>query len=133
MADDKSTDDQAVAADEKPASEKPAEEKPADDGPGADDAATYAGGPLLVPAGLNTEPPEEPRDPETAALVAELADEVVVIDERPRYHLAACRFLPGRTVISLPVREAVELGFTPCGWCNPDRTLSNLHRMPSNR
>jgi hypothetical protein len=30
-------------------------------------------------------------------------------------------------VIPLPVREAVELGFTPCGWCAPDRTLAERH------
>ena len=25
----------------------------------------------------------------------------------------------------------VELGFTPCAWCSPDRTLSARHRAPA--
>ncbi|WP_214369439.1 hypothetical protein [Pseudonocardia sp. H11422] len=75
----------------------------------------------------NAEPPEEQRDAAAAALVAGLNDEVVVIDELPRYHVPGCRSLPGRPIIPLPVREAVELGFTPCGWCTPDRVLSSRH------
>ena len=73
------------------------------------------------------EAPEEPREPTTASLVARLPDEVVVIDEHPRYHVQGCRSLPGQAVIPLPVSEAVELGFTPCGWCSPNRTLGERH------
>ena len=62
------------------------------------------------------------------SLVAELDDEVLVVDELPRYHLGGCRSLAGIPVIPLPAREAVELGFTPCAWCNPDRTLAARHR-----
>ncbi|MEV1293525.1 hypothetical protein [Pseudonocardia sp. NPDC049635] len=71
--------------------------------------------------------PEEPRDPTLASLVARLPDEVLVIDEHPRYHVQSCRALPGRPVIPLPVSEAVELGFTPCGWCSPNRSLGERH------
>ncbi|GAA4545964.1 hypothetical protein [Pseudonocardia xishanensis] len=78
--------------------------------------------------GPHGEPPEEPRDAEVAALVSGLDDEVVVVDEQPRYHLAGCRSLPGRPVIPLPAKEAVELGFTPCGWCTPDRTMAGRHQ-----
>lgn len=81
----------------------------------------------LPPLGPDGAPPEEPRDPEAAAVVANLEDEVLVIDELPRYHLFGCRSLLGRPVIPLPAREAVELGFTPCGWCTPDRALSARH------
>ncbi len=49
---------------------------------------------------------------------------MLVVDEQPRYHLSSCRALAGKATIPLPVREAVELGFTPCGWCTPVRTLS---------
>jgi hypothetical protein len=73
------------------------------------------------------EPPEESREPAISAIVALLPDEVVVVDEQPRYHLGTCRALASRALIPLPVREAVELGFTPCGWCNPDRTLAERH------
>lgn len=88
---------------------------------------------VIFPVSTDSEPPEEPHDAANAAIVAELSDVVVVIDERPRYHVAGCRFLPGKTEIPLPVKEAVELGFTPCGWCNPDRSLSNKHRATSAR
>ncbi|MCE3554978.1 hypothetical protein LWC33_26435 [Pseudonocardia sp. RS11V-5] len=103
---------------------QPAQQAPAGQQP--------AGGPPPVgsmpPPGPHGEPPEEPRDATVAALVAELEDEVVVVDEQPRYHLAGCRSLPGRSVIPLPAKEAVELGFTPCGWCNPDRTMAGRHQ-----
>jgi hypothetical protein len=83
--------------------------------------------PDLPPLGPDGAPPEEPRDADAATLVAELDDEVLVVDELPRYHLAGCRSLANRSVIPLPAREAVELGFTPCAWCTPDRALSNRH------
>ena len=53
-----------------------------------------------------------------------LEREVLVVDEQPRYHLSSCRALTGKATIPLPAREAVELGFTPCGWCSPVRTLA---------
>jgi hypothetical protein len=105
-------------------------EAPATETPAAETPQAPEGG--VPPAGPHGEPPEEPRDPEVAAVVAELQDEVVVVDEQPRYHLAGCRSLPGRPVIPLPAKEAVELGFTPCGWCNPDRTLAGRHQ-PAHR
>ncbi|MFC4943498.1 hypothetical protein [Pseudonocardia sp. GCM10023141] len=77
------------------------------------------------------EAPEEPHDAVAAALVATLEDEVVVVDEQPRYHVVECRSLVTAQVIPLPVREAVELGFTPCGWCSPDHTLSSRHQTAS--
>ncbi|WP_232662191.1 hypothetical protein [Pseudonocardia sp. TRM90224] len=80
-----------------------------------------------LPPTESGEPPEEPRDPAAAALVAGLEDEVIVVDEQPRYHVVGCRALSGTPTIPLPAREAVELGFTPCGWCNPDRTLASRH------
>ncbi len=64
-------------------------------------------------------------------MVSGLDDEVVVVDELPRYHVSGCRSLTAKAVIPLPAREAVELGFTPCGWCMPDRTLANRHRAPA--
>ncbi|MBC8093300.1 MAG: hypothetical protein H7Y15_15440 [Pseudonocardia sp.] len=73
------------------------------------------------------EAPEEQPDPATAAVVAELDDEVLVVDEQPRYHVPGCRALVSVAQIPLPAREAVELGFSPCGWCSPDRTLAGRH------
>ena len=98
----------------------PAEERGPTGGPGADPSA-------VPPLGPDGELPEEPHDGPAAALVAGLEDEVVVVDEQPRYHVTGCRSLAGSPLIPLPVREAVELGFTPCGWCTPARTLAGRH------
>jgi len=74
------------------------------------------------------EPAEENTDATDLLVVSELSDEVVVIDERPRYHLAACVWLGGRPTMPLRVSEARELGFTPCAQCSPDSTLAARHR-----
>jgi|SRR4051812_21675780 hypothetical protein len=76
----------------------------------------------------NVEPVEEATDATDLLVVSELSDEVVVIDERPRYHLRACGWLGDRPTMPLPVSEARELGFTPCGHCRPDSTLAASHR-----
>ncbi|QUQ71711.1 hypothetical protein [Kutzneria sp. CA-103260] len=74
------------------------------------------------------EPAEEDTDAADALVVSELTDEVLVLDERPRYHLAACGWLGERPVIPLPVNEARQLGFTPCAVCTPDATLAAATR-----
>ncbi len=71
----------------------------------------------------SAEPDEEQTDAADVALVSEAEDQVVVIDERPRYHLITCAWLGSRRTIPLPVREARELGFSPCALCEPDATL----------
>ncbi len=78
------------------------------------------------PAG-DAEPPEESVDAVLGRVAATVEDEVLVIDEQPRYHLMGCRALMAQQTIPLPAREAVELGFTPCGWCNPAAALSARH------
>lgn len=73
------------------------------------------------------DPPDEPAAQRVtasdAARIARMTTEVLVIDGRPRYHVADCVHLLGRPFEPLPVSEAVELGFTPCGLCEPDSTL----------
>ncbi|GAB3984630.1 hypothetical protein V1634_10965 [Plantactinospora veratri] len=69
------------------------------------------------------EPAAQPVSEADAALVAALLDDVYVVDGRPRYHLADCAHLSGRESEPLPVSEAVELGFTPCGRCEPATAL----------
>ena len=61
-------------------------------------------------------------------LVVDLKDEVLVVDEYPRYHLAGCEHLSGRTPIPLPIDEARGDGFTPCAACEPDRNLAERAR-----
>lgn len=73
------------------------------------------------------DPPDEPVaqriSAADAARVARMNTEVLVIDGRPRYHVAGCVHLLGRPYEPLPVSEAVELGFSPCGLCEPDSAL----------
>ncbi|XVU27405.1 hypothetical protein ACQPZJ_10310 [Actinoplanes sp. CA-054009] len=64
--------------------------------------------------------------PADAVRVARLDAEVLVVDGRPRYHLPDCPHLVGRLTEPLPVGEAVELGFSPCGLCRPvDRLVAS--------
>lgn len=69
------------------------------------------------------EPDAESVSLDDAARVAALSREVLVIDGRPRYHLAHCVHLMGRDSEPLPISEAIELGFTPCALCEPDSKL----------
>ncbi|SFQ32126.1 hypothetical protein SAMN05421810_106111 [Amycolatopsis arida] len=74
------------------------------------------------------EPAEEETDAADLLVVTELDDEVVVVDEHPRYHLTECDWLADRDIIPIAVSEARELGFTPCARCGPDATLAAAHR-----
>jgi hypothetical protein len=58
--------------------------------------------------------------------VARLRAEVVVVDDRPRYHVSECLHLLGRQGQALSVREATRLGFTPCSLCEPVTVLLAL-------
>ncbi|HCT80775.1 MAG TPA: hypothetical protein DGT23_30250 [Micromonosporaceae bacterium] len=73
------------------------------------------------------DPPDEPVAQRVtaaeAARVARMSTDVLVIDGRPRYHVAGCVHLLGRPFEPLPVSEAVDLGFSPCGLCEPDSAL----------
>ena len=67
--------------------------------------------------------------PADAVRVARLDAEVLVVDGRPRYHLADCPHLVGRLTEPVPVNEAIELGFSPCGLCRPvDRLVAATTR-----
>jgi hypothetical protein len=78
--------------------------------------------------GEDEDPPVEEVEVTDLLLVMDLHDEVVVVDEHPRYHLAGCPWLRGRTAIPLPLDEARTDGFTPCGRCAPDRHLAAAER-----
>ncbi|MEV6903550.1 hypothetical protein [Amycolatopsis sp. NPDC051372] len=75
-----------------------------------------------------TPPAEENTSAEDLAVVKELEDVVVVVDEYPRYHLVDCPWLSGRDTIPIGVGEARQLGFTPCARCGPDAVLAAAHR-----
>ena len=104
-------------------------------GSGAAQAADASGagrsgasaGAEAVPADL-PDPPVEDVEVTDLLMVVDLKDEVLVIDEHPRYHLAGCAHVAGRTTIPLPVDEARSDGFTPCAVCEPDRNLAERAR-----
>jgi hypothetical protein len=74
------------------------------------------------------EPPLEEVEVTDLLLVMDLRDEVLVVDEHPRYHLSGCPHLSGGSTFPLPVDEARSDGFTPCGTCSPDRHLAQRAR-----
>lgn len=74
------------------------------------------------------DPGEEDTDAADLLIVCDLDDQVIVIDEHPRYHLAGCGWLHDRDPIPIAVAEARELGFTPCVLCGPDSVLAGKHR-----
>ena len=75
-----------------------------------------------------TEPAEEDTDAADVLIVTDLDVEVRVLDERPRYHLADCRWVGDRATLPLPVGEARQLGFNPCAICTPDAVLAAATR-----
>ena len=83
--------------------------------------------PVAAPLGGPDEPPVEDVPIADALRVAQLDYPVTVSDGHPRYHLAGCRRLSDPTS-ELPVSVARRSGFTPCGTCNPDRTLLTASR-----
>jgi hypothetical protein len=95
-------------------------------------AAAPAGDP---PPGVGEdgEPPVEEVEVTDLLVVLDLTDEVLVIDEHPRYHLAGCPHLTGRETFALPMVEARTDGFTPCGTCAPDRNLARVERARRSR
>ncbi|MGH4015438.1 MAG: hypothetical protein ACRDSL_16230 [Pseudonocardiaceae bacterium] len=79
----------------------------------------------------DAEPDEEDTDAADLMVVWEMLEEVLVVDEHPRYHLARCEWPDTTHAERLPVREARELGFTPCAQCRPDAALVRRHRAAS--
>jgi hypothetical protein len=104
------------------------------DGTGKPAAASPAGAPVRSGAAPDVraadlpDPPVEDVEVTDLLLVVDLKDEVLVIDEHTRYHLAGCAHLAGRPTIPLPVDEARADGFTPCAVCEPDRNLADRAR-----
>ncbi len=103
-------------------------QQPSQDLSGATPVTTAADPPG---AGPEAEPAEEDIAVGAALRAAQLDDEVLVVDGRPRYHLSGCTFLTGRPTVALALSAARRTGFTPCGLCRPDSTL--LARATSRR
>jgi hypothetical protein len=80
---------------------------PADDDPQRRGAHEARQGPVDPPAG---EPAEEDVAVTDLLLVVDLDDEVLVVDEHPRYHLAGCPALDGRTAVPCPWSRRAPTG-----------------------
>lgn len=74
------------------------------------------------------EPAEEDVEIADVLTVVDLDVAVLVVDLRPRYHLEGCEHLRTRETIPIPVHQAREDGFTPCGLCRPDAALASAAR-----
>jgi hypothetical protein len=112
-----------AAAEATPAAEERAPREPAHSAPPSTGAPTGS-----VATDEFGDPPIEDVEVTDLLLVVDLKDEVLVVDEHPRYHLAGCPHLRGRTTIPLPLDEARTDGFTPCATCAPDRNLAERER-----
>jgi len=99
----------------------------ATDGPATEKPSTAVSHAEDGPGDL-PDPPVEEVEVTDLLLVVDLTDEVYVLDEHPRYHLAGCVHLRGHTPIPLPIDEARTDGFTPCAVCAPDRNLAEQVR-----
>lgn len=69
------------------------------------------------------EPAQSPAGSEDAARVASATSPVYVVDGLPRYHRRDCSHTGDGERESIPVNEAIELGFTPCERCDPDSEI----------
>ncbi len=88
----------------------------------ADRIRTRRGGEEIAAARrLGAEPGEERSN---AAEAADPDAGVVVVDERPRYHVRTCEWLGEAETLPLELGEARELGFTPCARCAPNATIA---------
>lgn len=111
-----------------PAAEQAAEQVAGASAAGATDEQAPNGSVTGSGHDEDAEPDEEDTDAADHLLVWEMKDEVLVVDEHPRYHVSGCEWPDSARTEGLPVREARELGFTPCALCRPDRTLARRHR-----
>ena len=99
------------------------------DGAGASAASAVGTAVPVLRQDQPADPPVEEVEVTDLLLLVDLTDEVLVVDERPRYHVADCTWLHGGGTMPLPLDEARAEGFTPCGICRPDRTLARRARV----
>ncbi|MGY1856341.1 hypothetical protein [Modestobacter sp. SYSU DS0290] len=95
-------------------------------GPTSQGDARYASPAEQAP--MVGEPPAEDVEFADLLLIMDLTDEVLVVDEHPRYHVAGCPRLAGVPTIPIPMLQARTDGFTPCGICTPDRAMAQRER-----
>jgi hypothetical protein len=118
----------ATAAGDTAAATTNGAEAPRHEGGRGAHASREARSPREVTPESLADPPIEDVEVTDLLMIVDLKEEVLVVDEHPRYHLAGCRFLTGRAGVALPVDEARVDGFTPCALCAPDRNLADRER-----
>ena len=73
----------------------------------------------------------EDSDERTVAAAVATGADVFVVSGHPRYHLEECPAVTGNDEAeSLPIGEARELGFVPCGACRPDSEIAENAALP---
>ena len=58
------------------------------------------------------------------------AGTVLVVEGRPRYHVAGCRYLTGKQADEVTVDAAQTGGFTACGVCKPPVAVTSAGDLP---
>ena len=98
----------------------------ADAAPAAPTPAAAEGLAAVVPAQSRAARAAAQEPPAAASAAEEPAASgtVLVVEGRPRYHVEGCRYLSGKAAQGVPVAEAREEGFSPCGVCKPDEALA---------
>ena len=104
------------------------EPEPEPDAESDSEKTVVAEAPVESANGIESDPGVEETPDADIAVLADLEDEVVVVDEHPRYHLTTCIWLGSRDTIPIGIGEARQLGFTPCDRCRPDANLVAAHR-----
>jgi hypothetical protein len=90
-------------------------------GPEVSTSSDVEGVTAIIPAG------SRPRTDEASTADASgpaVSGMVLVVEGRPRYHVAGCRYLTGKQAEEVPVGSARGDGFTACGVCKPDEALA---------
>jgi clumping factor A len=101
----------------------PGDSPPDDASPAGATPAGAVAADAVVVDDIDEDPADEPLpqrvQPADAVRVSRMTADVLVVDGRPRFHLADCRHLVDKESEPIPVGEAVDLGFTACGLCRP--------------
>lgn len=101
--------------------------------PASDDQATAPERPTEVTQQIDVTSDDvvEDSDERTVAAAVATGADVFVVSGFPRYHLEECPAVSTNDEAeSLPIGEARELGFVPCGACRPDSEIAENAALP---
>jgi hypothetical protein len=77
---------------------------------------------VTTPSDSPSAPPADSTDDAAPDRVA--ADEVWVVDGRPRYHLEGCATIAGQPAEQITLAQAKQDGFIPCSLCAPTAAVT---------